>query len=323
MRLVKIGKHILVCLVMSGFGFLIAYRAGSFTKDKIFYDKKFYDNFYNSILTEATEYAKEDNSNLMAIAELDVETKREPNLVSLTKEESKPINDKKELSEPVKEEVEEKKEENSNKNNSSTNTSNKTSSSNKNNSSTNNKNSTSNKSTTSNNSSNSNSSGSGSTTSKEANKLENEIKEEVEEKKEENSTKNNSTNTSNKTSSSSGSYDDKEASKALDLMNKERKKSGASNLTWNEELEQYAKQRAIELQKSFSHTRPNGKSSTGSSNFLGETLGKGQWYASEIIEDWMYSPEHKKTMLNTNYKTVGIAFFKIGKSYYWVAIYGK
>lgn len=63
----------------------------------------------------------------------------------------------------------------------------------------------------------------------------------------------------------------------LALVNQTRSSVGARTLTWSKELENVAKQRAVETAVYWSHTRPNGTSC-----FTAFESGHGYWNASAI-----------------------------------------
>jgi uncharacterized protein YkwD len=106
--------------------------------------------------------------------------------------------------------------------------------------------------------------------------------------------------------------------------------SGRSALVYDYELEKIAMQRAIELAISFSHTRPNGTScftaytSEVGNGFIAENIAMGQTDASNVFQAWQeencdYSGQgHRRNMLNSSYRAVGIAHIVYRGINYWV-----
>ena len=108
------------------------------------------------------------------------------------------------------------------------------------------------------------------------------------------------------------------------LVNAERAKHGLSALTYDSTLERAADVRAAEIKKSFSHTRPDGKScftaidETGYSyRTAGENIAYGQRSASEVMEAWMNSEGHRANILGQNYTNIGVGVFETGGVIYW------
>ena len=99
------------------------------------------------------------------------------------------------------------------------------------------------------------------------------------------------------------------------LVNQERKKAGLPSLTLNVKACNAATIRAKEIQQSFSHTRPNGKSfSTAlkeaniSFSGAGENIAWGQKTAQAVMKDWMNSSGHRANILNEKYTQIGIGY---------------
>ncbi|MDU4696028.1 MAG: CAP domain-containing protein [Paenibacillus sp.] len=113
------------------------------------------------------------------------------------------------------------------------------------------------------------------------------------------------------------------ASKVVELVNKERKNAGMKPLMVHTNLTKMAKTKAIDMFKTgyFSHTSPKYGSPfdmMDSSNitylYAGENIGKGQRSAEEVVKDWMDSPGHKANILNPKYKLIGVGYY----NGYWV-----
>ena len=148
-----------------------------------------------------------------------------------------------------------------------------------------------------------------------------------------------------------GSYDQESARSMLTLVNGLR--TGNDAWYWNSDnttktvckdlkeytydyaLEQIAMQRAAELVKSFSHTRPDG-SSCFTATYKGvQTYGENIAYASNglssvrfIFDLWAEADEnyagqgHRRNMLSKNFAAIGIACFEYKGTKYWVQEFG-
>lgn len=102
----------------------------------------------------------------------------------------------------------------------------------------------------------------------------------------------------------------------LALVNQERAKNGLSALAWGTTCEAAANLRAKEIMTSYSHTRPNGESwsttcpipQTGGKS--GENLNAGNAAVSPqtVVASWMNSPDHRKNILDPDFKYVSIGF---------------
>jgi len=74
-----------------------------------------------------------------------------------------------------------------------------------------------------------------------------------------------------------------------------------------------AQVRAKEIKTSFSHTRPDGRScftaldEAGASYMgAGENIAIGQRTPEQVVNDWMNSEGHRKNILNSNFKYIGV-----------------
>lgn len=107
-----------------------------------------------------------------------------------------------------------------------------------------------------------------------------------------------------------------------------------SPLTFDEKLAKAAKVRAEEIEKSFSHTRPNGtscstalKEAGAAYGTCGENIAAGYPTGAAVFTGWKEDNEnyegqgHRRNMLNKSFTKIGIAYFdKPGSKYgrYWV-----
>ena len=102
-------------------------------------------------------------------------------------------------------------------------------------------------------------------------------------------------------------------------------------LAYDYDLEKVAMQRAAEIAVYWSHTRPDGSSTWSaysdlgySSNGKGENIAAGQTSAASAFTAWRedndkYSGQgHRRNMLNSNYKAIGMACVIVNGTRYWV-----
>lgn len=112
-----------------------------------------------------------------------------------------------------------------------------------------------------------------------------------------------------------GSQDVSAARKVADLVNQERAKAGLAPLEVKVNLQTAAQVRAKEIEKSFSHTRPNGSSFSTvlAENGVdyrgsGENIAWGQRSSEEVMNGWMNSDGHRANILNKNFKYIGVGY---------------
>lgn len=116
--------------------------------------------------------------------------------------------------------------------------------------------------------------------------------------------------------------------RALDLLNKERKKKGLKKLVMDAVLLEVAMQRAHECVLQFAHERPNGLSCHTAHQLefgeaYGENIAFGQKTPEWVTDAWMHSSGHKANMLDSEWEAVGIACVKVNGSLYWVQFFGN
>ena len=102
----------------------------------------------------------------------------------------------------------------------------------------------------------------------------------------------------------------------LSLVNQERAKNGLAALSWGTTCEEAANIRAREIMTSYSHTRPDGNSwsttcpipQTGGKS--GENLNAGNAAVSPqtVVASWMSSPDHRKNILDPDFKYLSVGF---------------
>lgn len=115
-----------------------------------------------------------------------------------------------------------------------------------------------------------------------------------------------------------------EAGEVFVLVNQARKEIGLAELIWSDELAAAADVRAEEIQKAFSHTRPDGSDwwTVDSEIIYGENLAKGYQSADSVMTAWMESSEHKDNILYSAFQTIGIAVYEQDGKWYWVQEFG-
>ncbi|MDO5478480.1 MAG: S-layer homology domain-containing protein [Clostridia bacterium] len=100
----------------------------------------------------------------------------------------------------------------------------------------------------------------------------------------------------------------------LKLVNIERANSGLQSLSMVSELQASCDIRAVELETSFSHTRPNGSGcyTTIPKSFphkgAGENAAKGQTSPEEVVESWMKSSGHRANILSFSAGYMGVGY---------------
>jgi uncharacterized protein YkwD len=133
-----------------------------------------------------------------------------------------------------------------------------------------------------------------------------------------------------KTTKVYGYYDLKAASALLKDVNAHRADNGFSALKESASLTDTASTRALEISNTYSHYRPDGTLCLNSMYELyGENLACGFNKSELVFRAWKKSTAHNNNMLNTEYKTMGVAVFvalkndKEGFKRYYVLTFGK
>ena len=119
------------------------------------------------------------------------------------------------------------------------------------------------------------------------------------------------------------------ANQVVKLVNEERAKAGLSPLSVNSKAANAAQTRAREIEKSFSHTRPDGSSCNTalteagvSFRGAGENIAYGQTTPQQVMEGWMNSSGHRANILNANYTSIGVGHYKNGAGVdYWTQLF--
>ena len=119
------------------------------------------------------------------------------------------------------------------------------------------------------------------------------------------------------------------ARQVVDLVNKERNKAGLNSLSIDTKIESAAMVRSKKIEKSFSHTRPDGSSfstvlseSGVSFRGAGENIAWGQKSPEEVMNGWMNSSGHRANILYSNFKNIGVAYY-VGSNgrTYWTQLF--
>lgn len=115
-----------------------------------------------------------------------------------------------------------------------------------------------------------------------------------------------------------------DVSSVFEQVNQMRAEIGLPELCWSDELAAAADIRAKEIQKSFSHTRPDGSEwwTVDSEVTYGENLAKGYQSADSVMAAWMDSSEHKDNILYSGFRTIGIAVYESNGKWYWAQEFG-
>lgn len=110
----------------------------------------------------------------------------------------------------------------------------------------------------------------------------------------------------------------------LRLVNIERNKKGLTALTKDNGAVKVAHLRAKEIVNNFSHTRPDGSSCFTAAKELGvtyrsagENIAYGYSSPEQVVKGWMNSDGHRKNILSTSFKKIGIGCCKSGNVLYW------
>lgn len=115
----------------------------------------------------------------------------------------------------------------------------------------------------------------------------------------------------------------------LELVNRERAKTGLAPLALSSPAQSAADIRAREIQTSFSHTRPGGRDfstalTEAGVNFRssGENIAYGQQTPEHVMDGWMNSPGHRANILNPDFTSIGIGYAQNSSGTgYWVQLF--
>lgn len=115
----------------------------------------------------------------------------------------------------------------------------------------------------------------------------------------------------------------------VDLVNAERAKEGLAPLTVNTKVQAAAQVRAMESEKLFSHTRPDGSSFATalkeqgvSYRRAGENIAWGQRTPQQVVNAWMNSAGHRANIMNPNFTTIGVGYYQNANgTNYWCQLF--
>ncbi|MGP4078448.1 SafA/ExsA family spore coat assembly protein [Pseudalkalibacillus sp. R45] len=117
----------------------------------------------------------------------------------------------------------------------------------------------------------------------------------------------------------------------VDLVNQERAKHGLHPLKANWELSRVARYKSKDMLQNnyFSHTSPTYGSPFQmmrdfgiSYRTAGENIAAGQTTAQAVMNAWMNSDGHRKNILSSNYKEIGVGYAKGGSyGHYWTQMF--
>lgn len=119
------------------------------------------------------------------------------------------------------------------------------------------------------------------------------------------------------------------AQQVVKLVNEERAKVGLSEVTLDKSIEAAALIRAKEIETSFSHTRPDGRSFSTvlTDNGItyrgsGENIAWGQRSPQEVMKGWMNSEGHRANILNPKFTKIGVGYYQnaAGRNY-WTQLF--
>ncbi|MDR1395739.1 MAG: CAP domain-containing protein [Deltaproteobacteria bacterium] len=99
----------------------------------------------------------------------------------------------------------------------------------------------------------------------------------------------------------------------LDRVNQFRLEQGSPPVEWSPGAARAAAVRAAEIQSDYSHTRPGGrdllallKENQIRTLYYAENIAKGEKDAAEVMDDWINSPAHRKSMVNPDFNRLGV-----------------
>lgn len=114
------------------------------------------------------------------------------------------------------------------------------------------------------------------------------------------------------------------AYEVAEIVNRERAAYGLAPLKYSDQLSDAALVRAQEIQRSFSHTRPNGTDCFTAMTeagirytYAGENIAYGQRSPEEVMRGWMNSEGHRANILDTRAEYIGIGVTQRNGVLYW------
>lgn len=114
----------------------------------------------------------------------------------------------------------------------------------------------------------------------------------------------------------------------VELVNEERAAVGLNPVTLDTSASEGALVRAKEIVKSFSHTRPDGRSfSTALTEqgityrTAGENIAWGQRSPEQVMDAWMNSSGHRANILNQSFTRIGVGYYQENGVNYWTQLF--
>lgn len=119
------------------------------------------------------------------------------------------------------------------------------------------------------------------------------------------------------------------AEQVVNLVNAERAKAGIAPLSIDKNVQTAAQVRAVEIETSFSHTRPNGsnfstvlKEQGVSYRRSGENIAWGQRTPEAVVSAWMNSEGHRANIMNANFTKIGVGYYRSANGVnYWSQLF--
>lgn len=100
-----------------------------------------------------------------------------------------------------------------------------------------------------------------------------------------------------------------------ELVNEHRAAAGLAPVTYSAKVSKAAQVRAVEIEQSFSHTRPDGRYFSTvfaehgiSYRYSGENIAWGQKSPEEVVSAWMNSAGHRANILNAKFTELGVGY---------------
>ena len=100
-----------------------------------------------------------------------------------------------------------------------------------------------------------------------------------------------------------------------ELVNEHRAAAGLAPVTYSAKISKAAQVRAVEIEQSFSHTRPDGRYFSSvfaeygiSYRYSGENIAWGQKSPEEVVSAWMNSAGHRANILNAKFTELGVGY---------------
>ena len=100
-----------------------------------------------------------------------------------------------------------------------------------------------------------------------------------------------------------------------ELVNEHRAAAGLAPVTYSAKISKAAQVRAVEIEQSFSHTRPDGRYFSTvfaehgiTYRYSGENIAWGQKSPEEVVTAWMNSAGHRANILNAKFTELGVGY---------------